>query len=180
MRATKLRQKRFQIKTPFLRGLNLFFFFFFCIVIPLEMENKRSAVADTPFVTIPRSGDWTTRSQGKLAEFHVMSEGSQTVGDGRRLLVGPGARKFLRENTNGGWVGYEREWSKKKINEKMMENSTDRTIYTRQYATSGCDASKIGSRSLAAAGTCEEAARNYITTDRTTPPPRPRATKQSS
>lgn len=72
------------------------------------MENKRSgrnAAADTPLVTIPRSGDWTTRSQGKLAEFHVISEDNQTEDDGRRQLVGPDARNFLREDTNWGWWG---------------------------------------------------------------------------
>lgn len=136
------------------------------------MENKRSgrnAAADTPFVTIPRSGDWTTRSQGKLAEFHVILEDGQTEDDGRRLLVGPGARKFLREDTNWGWWGMRGRGVKKNKREddgKLHREDDASTIYTRQCATSGCDASKIGSRSLAAAGTCEEYGSDYLPPDR--------------
>lgn len=97
------------------------------------MENKRSgrnAAADTPLVTIPRSGDWTTRSQGKLAQFHVISEDNQTEDDGRRQLGGPGARKILSEDTNWRWWGM-RGRGVKKINEKMTENSTARTMPAR-------------------------------------------------
>lgn len=112
------------------------------------MENKRSgrsAAADTPFVTIPRSGDWTTRSQRKLAEFHVISEDNQTEDDGRRQLVGPGARKFLREDTNWGWWGTRGRGVKKNKGEddgKLHREDDASAIYTRQCATSGCDASK--------------------------------------
>lgn len=40
---------------------------------------------------------------------------------------------------------------------KLHREDDASTIYTRQCATSGGDASKVGSRSLADAGTCEEA-----------------------
>lgn len=152
--------------------------YFFCVVIPLERENKRSgrsAAADTPFGTIPRSGDWTTRSQGKLAQFHVISEEIKRMLDvGSRSV--PAHANFSRRTRTGDGGVWRGRGVKKKIKEKMMENSTERTMPARFILASAQHPVVTRPKSARAHWLTRVPARKH--TDRTTSP-RLRAAKRS-